>query len=197
MRIRPILAWSLAGLLFGGSVAYGQSLVDLSRKEEERRKAVKAPSKVYTIQDVQKASGVDPTVPQPAAAGVIPAAGVAGAKPAEAGAAPKDAAAPPAEQGVKDEAYWRGMLSDARTKLERSNAFLSALKTQYEVLANRFTTLSDAAQRGAVVAEMEKVQAELDRVQQDVGQSSKDLADLEEQARRAGVPAAWIRPPDR
>lgn len=197
MKIRPILTWSLAGLVFGGSVAYGQSLVDIARKEEERRKAVKAPSRVYTFQDVQKASGVDPTAPVTAAPGGTTAAPAPAAKPPGAAAAPKDAAAPPPDQGAKDEAYWREMFSDARTKLERSNAFLSALKTQYDLLANRFTGLSDSAERGAVVAQMEKVQAELERVQQDIAQQSKDLATLEEQARKAGVPPGWIRPPDR
>ena len=186
MRTRPIVAWTLAGLLLGGS-AYAQSLADISRKEEARRKAVKTPAKLYTIQDVQKASGGDPTAPLTA-----PAAGV---KQPEV-AAPKEAAAPPPEQGVKDEAYWRGAFADARTKLERSNGFLSALKAQYEVLANRFAATSDAAERGALVAQMEKVQAEVDGLQQDIVQQSKDLADLEEQARQAGVPAGWIRPPE-
>ena len=60
MKTSSILAWSLVGLVLGGSVAYGQSLVDIARREEDRRKAVKTPARVYTIQDVQKASGVDP-----------------------------------------------------------------------------------------------------------------------------------------
>ncbi len=196
MKIRSILAWSLAGLVLGGSVAYGQSLADIARKEEERRKAVKAPVKVYTIQDVQKASGVDPTVPQPAAPALGAAAAPAGAKPPDA-AAQKEAAAPPPEQGAKDEAYWRGVFASARDKLDRSNGFLSALKVQYDTLASRFAATSDAAERGALVAQMEKVQAEIDRLQQDIAQQSKDLSDLEEEARRTGVPAGWIRPPDR
>ncbi len=182
-------------MVLGGSVAYGQSLVDLSRKEEERRKTIKAPAKVYTIQDVQKASGADPTVPQPAAPAATGAAAPAAAKPAEA-AAPKEGAAPPPEQAAKDEAYWRGVFADARDKLDRSNGFLSALKVQYDMLASRFAATSDAAERGALVAQMEKVQAEIDRLQLDIGQQSKDLADLEEQARKAGVPAGWIRQPD-
>ncbi len=192
MRIRPILAWSLAIVVLGGSVAYGQSLVDISRREEERRKAIKTPAKVYTIQDVQKASGVDPTIPQPAVPAATAVAAPAGATPPEA-AAPKEGAAPPPEQAAKDEAYWRGVFADARDKLDRSNGFLSALKVQYDMLANRFAATSDAAERGALVAQMEKVQAEIDRLQQDIGQQSKNLADLEEQARKAGVPAGWIR----
>ena len=53
------------------------------------------------------------------------------------------------------------------------------------MIANRFTTLSDLAARGAAIAEMEKVQAQIDRLQLDVEQQTKDLAALEEEARRA------------
>jgi hypothetical protein len=193
MTTRSVLAWTLVGLVFGGSVAHGQSLVDIARKEEERRKAVKTPSKVYTVLDVRKASGVDPTAPLPAPQG-----GAATA--AESPSAPAPAAKPaeptPPDQSAKDEAYWRRVFTEARDRLARSSGFMSALKTQYDVLANRFTTVSDAAQRGAIVAEMEKVQGEIDRLQQDIDQQTKDLASLEDQARKAGVPPGWIRQPD-
>jgi hypothetical protein len=192
MKYSRILAWSLAGLVFGGSLAYGQTLADLARKEEERRKAVKAPSRVYTTQDVQRASGTDPTAPPPA---VTPPATAPSASAGPATAAVKAPEQPPPDQQPKDEAYWRGVFTNARDRLERSSAYMSALKTQYDVLANRFVGLSDSADRGAVMVEMDKVQGEIDRLQQDVSQQTKELADLEVQARRAGVPAGWIRPP--
>jgi hypothetical protein len=197
MKTSSILAWSLVGLVLGGSVAYGQSLVDIARREEDRRKAVKTPARVYTIQDVQKASGVDPNAP-------VAAAPAGAATPADAAASPPDAATtakpapqPAPEQGAKDEAYWREAFAGARDRLERSTAYMSALKMQYDVIANRFTTLSDLAARGAAIAEMEKVQAQIDRLQLDVEQQTKDLAALEEEARRSHVPPGWIRPPDR
>jgi hypothetical protein len=195
MRISRIVAWSLAGLIAGGSVAYAQTLGDIARKEEERRKAVKTPAHVYTLQDVERASGVDPTVPVavPAAAPAVPAASAAAAPAATAAAQPEPSRTEPA---AKDEAYWRGQFASARDKLERSNAYINALKTQYSALANRFITLSDAGERGAVLAEMQKAEAEISRLQEEVGQQTKELADLEVQARRAGVPAGWIRRPD-
>jgi hypothetical protein len=197
MKISSILASSLVGLVLGGSVAYGQSLVDIARREEDRRKAVKTPARVYTLQDVQKANGVDPTAPVAAAPGGATAPAAAAAVPPDTAAAAKPAAQPAPEEGAKDEAYWREAFAGARDRLERSTAYMSALKTQYDVLANRFTTLNDPAARGAVVVEMEKVQAQIDRLQLDVDQQTKDLAALEEEARRARVPPGWIRPPDR
>jgi hypothetical protein len=196
MKTSHILAWSLAGLIAGGSVAYGQTMADVARKEEARRQAVKTPARVYTIQDVQRANGADPTAPVSAPPGgtAAPAASAVSAPGAAAVALPEPSQTEPA---TRDEAYWRGQFASAREKLERSTAYTNALKTQYSVLANRFVTLSDASERGAVAAEMQKAEAEITRLQEEGGQQAKDLADLEEQARRAGVPAGWIRQPDR
>jgi len=198
MKTSRILAWTLASLVVGGSVAYGQTLVDVAREEEARRKSVKAPSRVYTLQDVQKASGADPAAPVSAPQGAT-AAAAAPAAPAATPPGPA-AAAPPdpskTEPPPKDEAYWRGQVSGARDKLGRSAAYLNALKTQYGVLTDRFLALADGAQRGAVAAEIQKVDAEINRLQQEMGEQTKALADLEEEARRAGVPPGWIRLPD-
>jgi hypothetical protein len=194
MKTSRILAWSLVGLIAGGTVAYGQSLADVARKEGERRKAIKTPAQVFTIQDVQKASGADPTAPVTAPPAATPAPAAPGTSaPGAAAAAPPEPSE--AEPPVQDEAYWRGRFASAREKLERSTAYIDALKTQYSVLANRFVALSDATERGAVFAEMQKAEAEINRLQEEVGQQTQELADLEEQARRAGVPAGWIRPP--
>ena len=46
-----IMTWS------GGAVS-SQSLADIARKEEERRKTVKTQSKVYTNQDLRPGRGV-------------------------------------------------------------------------------------------------------------------------------------------
>jgi hypothetical protein len=195
MKTSRILAWSLVGLIAGGTVAYGQSLADVARKEGERRKAIKTPAHVFTIQDVQKASGADPTAPVAAPPAATPAPAASGASaPGAAAAAPPEPSE--AEPPAQDEAYWRGRFASAREKLERSTAYIDALKTQYSVLANRFIALSDAAERGAVFAEMQKAEAEINRLQEEVSQQTQELADLEEQARRAGVPAGWIRQPD-
>jgi len=195
MRTYAVVLWSLAGLTVAGSAAYGQSLADIARKEEERRKAVKTPAKVYTVRDVWRVVGGDPAavLAPPPAVDVSPS---APAQPPDAPSTPPPAAAPPpAQSDVKDEAYWRRVVGEARSRLERSALVVGTLRSQYEALAYRFASLSDASQRALVVVEMEKLQTEIDRLQREVSQQTQDLAGLEEQARRAGVPPGWIRPP--
>jgi hypothetical protein len=199
MKTRVILVSSLASLVFAGSVARGQSLVDIARKEEARRKAVTTPARVYTNQDVRPMAPAEPASPeQPATPGAAQAPIV---PPAGPGAnAPKETAQPPTtplppQTDVKDEASWRSLATEARTKLERSEETLSVFTAQNEVLAGRFAALSDLAQRAQVVAEMQKAQAEIDSLQKEIAAQAQQIAAIEEQARRAGVPPGWIRLP--
>ena len=49
------------------------------------------------------------------------------------------------------------------------------------------------AQRNAVAANRQKALTELDRVKKEITANTKALADLSEEARRAGVPPGWLR----
>ncbi|MBE3072910.1 MAG: hypothetical protein IMZ67_08045, partial [Acidobacteria bacterium] len=153
MKTRVVLVWTLASLVLAGHVARGQSLADIARKEEARRKAVTTPARVLTNKDVRPVTPPAPASPEQAAPG---------AQQAPAIAPPS----PPAE--IRDEAYWRTLVTEARAKLERSGGILSVFVQQNEALAVRFAALGDLAQRAQVVAEMEKMQAEIDRVQKEI-----------------------------
>lgn len=201
MKTRVVLVWTLASLVFAGHVARGQSLADIARKEEARRKAVTTPARVITNKDVRPVTPPAPASPEQAAAG-LPGAQQAPAVPTaipgtdalkEAAQPPITPPSPPAE--IRDEAYWRTLVTEARAKLERSGGILSVFVQQNEALAVRFAALGDLAQRAQVVAEMEKMQAEIDRVQKESAAQTQHIAAIEEQARRAGVPPGWIRLP--
>ena len=98
-----------------------QSLADVARAEEARRKAVKAPAKVYTNEDLGKGGKAPVSPPAPADTSKPGASGAAGAaktSPASTPAAQSEATA------GKDEKYWRSRMTDARSALQRSQAFL-------------------------------------------------------------------------
>src|SRR5258706_7746995 len=89
---RPYLI--LAGLLVCLSCPSGartQSLTDVARAEEARRKAVKKPAKVYTNDDLARPGEASP--PPPSTAAAPPAKSADGAKADAAKADPKAAAA--------------------------------------------------------------------------------------------------------
>jgi type IV secretory pathway VirB10-like protein len=184
-RTMPTLRFSFALILllvFAAS-AGAQSLADVARREDARRKQVRKPSRVLTNKDLKPSE--TPSLPPP---------------PADAKAPAKTEAAAPAEPEVtdeekrqKDEQAWRQRMTDSRQALERSQMYLDALQSKVNALWADFTARDDPAQRGKIQTERQKALAEFDRVKSEIEANKKAVDDLEEEARRAGVPAGWLR----
>ena len=191
---------SVAALVFIGmaSVAASQSLGDVAKKEEQRRKTVKSSGKVYTNDELKR----DPTPSVPASASTgttstpsassTPATAPAPApsdKNAEKnGSADKDGSA-----DKNDEKTWRKRIADARESLQRSQAFADALQSQLNALSTDFVNRDDPIQRQQIANKRDGVVAELDRVKKEVAAQTKAISDIQEEARRAGVPVGWVR----
>jgi hypothetical protein len=187
MMLRALLA--IVALTTGAAWVQAQSLADVARTEAGRRKTVDAPAKVYTNDDL-RSDFTRPAAPAPAAspdAAPSPAAAAdpGGAKPPAAGAA--------AGGEVKDQAYWSGRLADARSKVERSQAFAQALQNRIDMLWTDFVNRGDPVQQRAIEQERNKALAELERLKKEIDENQKAVAAVEGEARRAGVPAGWLR----
>jgi hypothetical protein len=168
-----------------------QSLAEVARAEEARRKAVKGRVKVYTNDDLRGADGGEPAPAPPQPAPTAAAAAGTAAKP-EAAAGAK-AAPPAAVTPAKDEKYWRDRLTSARDALARSQTFAEALQSQINGLYTEFVNMSDPAQRAQIEQKRLAAIAEQDRVKADIAKQTKALADIQDEARRANVPPGWLR----
>ena len=84
-------------------------------------------------------------------------------------------------------------MTDARDALERSKTFANALQNQFNSLVTDFVNRDDPVQRSAIAGQRDKVTAELERVKKEIESQTKAISDIEEEARRAGVPAGWVR----
>lgn len=176
------LLGALVILVAVAGTAGAQSLADVARKEEARRKDVKKPSRVITNKDLKASDNVAP--PEPAE-GQAPA-------PAPAENADKtDDGQPKAE--ASDEQVWRQKMADARTALERSQMHLDALQNRIDGLWAQFTAHDNYVERERIEADRKKALAEYDRVKAEIEDQKKAITDLEEQARRANVPPGWLR----
>jgi hypothetical protein len=189
---KTLLFAGLLALLAGPSLTRGQSLGDVARAEEARRKLVKQPAKVYTNDDLKRDGGESRPVPaaQPAAT----------TKPADASsiATPKpdqSAAADPskADGSKKDEKYWKDRMTGGRAALAQDKVLIDALQSRVNALTTDFVNTSDPAQRAVVEGNRRTALTELDRLNKDVNTQTKAIADIEEEARKASVPAAWLR----
>ncbi len=182
---RIVLLLSLAAL---AGTARAQSLADVARKEEERRKAVPEPAKVYTNKDLTGLPGGATPPPPPA-----PASKPADAKDADKAAKDAKAKDDKDKGPPKDQAYWAGRLKQLQDQLLRDQNYADAMQTRINSLTTDFVNRDDPAQRSVIERDRQKSVAELARLTKSVQDTKKAIADLQEEARRAGVPPGWLR----
>jgi hypothetical protein len=186
---RPVAAAALifvAGSLLSGP-AWAQSLADLAKKEDDRRKATPPPAKVYTNKDLNAVPAGSPPTPatpsEPAAKTPDSDSKADSTKPASAGE----------KVVVKDEAYWAGRLKALQATLARDQNYADAMQTRINALTTDFVNRDDPAQRAVIERNRQKSVAELASLTKSVQDTKKAIADLLEEARRAGVPPGWLR----
>lgn len=194
-NMRPAIAILTVSILIGPVVAGAQSqtpptspqtLADLARAEEARRKNVPKATRVYTNTDLKPDTSVPrPTPPQVLPASpetTVPAVNLPGGT-----VSPE----PPA---ARDEAFWRGRMSTAQAALERTRVLAAAMQSRINGLTTDFVNRDDPAQRAVIDSDRKTALAELDRLKAETGKLQAEIVAIEDEARRAGVPAGWLRP---
>jgi hypothetical protein len=187
-------------LALAGIQLAAQSLGDVAKKEEERRKAAPAAGKVYTNKDLAPVppSSTPPPPDSGSTAGDSAAAGSDKAADAKAAAdkdKEKDKGKGDAKDSgaSKDQAYWRGRMKAALESIERDTTLADAMQSRINALTTDFVNRDDPAQRTKIESERQKAMSELDRLKKQITADRKAVTDTEEEARRAGVPPGWLR----
>ena len=185
--MKPVgMVGGVVALLLVGAAVSAQSLGDLARQEAERRKNVKTSGKVYTNDSVRSEStSAAPAAAQPA-------------EPEAPDAAPDRPNVPPGKplapaDDPKQEPYWKKRITAARDSLSRAQTFADALQSRINVLSADFVSRDDPAQRNVIGADRQKAVDELARVKTEIAQFQKAITDIQDEARRANVPAGWVR----
>jgi hypothetical protein len=78
-------------------------------------------------------------------------------------------------------------------QLDRDSTFADALQSKINALTTDFSARDDPAQRAVIERERQKSIAEQNRLKKAIEDDKKAIADLQEEARRAGVPPGWLR----
>lgn len=107
--------------------------------------------------------------------------------------ASKAADAKLADDPTKTEKYWRDKMGAAREDVRRNQAFAAALQSRINGLSADFASRDDPYQRAQIADDRQKALAELDRVNKAIEDGNKAIAAIEDDARKAMVPAGWIR----
>src|SRR5262245_28464594 len=203
---RRMIGLMCAATVFGFAAASpAQSLADVARKEEARRKNVPESGKVYTNKDLKPLPQTAPPA-APSAKADEPKADDSKAADSKAGdskaskkAAAKtdkpadDKAAPAKPEPAKDQAYWSGRLKAQQEQLARDETYMAAMQSRINGLTTDFINRDDPAQKRMLEQDRIKAIAELERLKQAVPNDKKAIDNLLEEARRAGVPPGWLR----
>jgi len=182
--------FALLASLLVASAASAQSLAELAKQEAARRKAIKAPSRVYTDADLRRIAPASPpaapAAPQPTSP-ATPAADVKEGQPADASTRAAE------EEPAKDEAWWRARITEARAKVARTKLLYDAMQTRINSLTNDWAARDDPAQRAVLANQRIEALGELQRLKDEIDAGNKAIVDIEEEARQAGVPPGWLR----
>ena len=182
--------------------AGAQSLGEVARKEAERRKTVKTPGKTYT-NDQLKSDGRDgspATAPStPADSATAPAArrpratGAPAPLAAKAGAGrePERTGRRPAPADVKDEAYWRARLQPEREALSRAQIFCGRPAEPHQRSLDGFHGHGRPGSAGRGWRRPPEVARRAPAGEEGNPAAHQGVTDIQEEGRRAGVPAGW------
>jgi hypothetical protein len=202
MRAHHFTVAAVVVFLLTALTAQAQSLADVAKKEEERRKANPEATKVYTNKDLNAAPAPSPSTPAGGAKDTKETKDTKDPKDAKDPKDPKDpkAANDKAKDANgtepvkdKDKAYWSGRLKTLQDQLDQNQILVDAIQTRINALSTDFVNRDDPAQRSVIERDRQKALTELARLKKAVVDGKKAIADLEEEARRAGVPPGWLR----
>jgi hypothetical protein len=101
----------------------------------------------------------------------------------------------------KDEAYWKARMADLTATLAADQTFLAAavvreraLDKRLHVAADNTDYIRDRILRDDVDGQWQAAVAEVSRLKAAVVNDQRAISTAEEEARRANVPAGWLRP---
>jgi hypothetical protein len=181
-------------LALTATAATAQSLGEVARKTDAARAG--ATSKVYTNENLPSVTAAPVAAPGASqAAGQADAAGQSTSTPAAGQSTTGAAAGADAKSATeeKGEKYWRQRVQAEREALARAQSFAEALQSRINALSTDFVNRDDPAQRNVIAADRQKALTELERVHKEIAQHTQAIADIQQEARRAGVPAGWVR----
>ncbi len=174
-----------------------QSLADVAAAEASRRKAQTVKGKVYTNENLSGTmiEAATLSAPAPQAPASAP-----GARPTPAAtpapAAASSPAAPAKAEAVdekKTEAYWKGRVAGLQQSLARSKVLIEAMQSRINALNAEALGADDPGRYATLQASLTTAVSEMGRLKEEAEKQNKDLAAVQEEARRANIPPGWLR----
>jgi chromosome segregation ATPase len=189
------LVASIFGLLVITGAAHGwaQSLGEVAKREEEKKKKSGKPpatAKVYTDEDLKKArkSGTSAVnfLPENENTSSSSSSSSSGADQERSGGD---------EGGGGGEKYWRNIAKQRREAVQEAEQEVKTLESRIAALRNDMspTNVQDPTRLQTQGRDLQKAQEDLEAARHELEQARQSLANLEDEARRAGAMPGWVR----
>ncbi len=191
-NVTVCLVCTVAAVALLAAEVPAQSLADVSRVEEARRRAIRNPARVYTNADLGGRGALTTAAPRPRLV-ATPTDGASASSGATPGPDASAGTQPQASGGQRDEAYWRDRISAVQEQITRSEILRAALQNRIDSLQADFTARDDPAQRAVVFSDRQQALTELAGIGTEIERLNEEIAEIEDEARRAGVPPGWLR----
>jgi predicted RNase H-like nuclease (RuvC/YqgF family) len=184
----------LTGLLAGVAAAQSDSLADAARKHKQQQSGKPVAAKVYTNDNLPATETIS-TVGTPAS-------DAAAAAPTD-GQATADGSTPATKDGAKpadDTKTRQKTWEDWRDKIQKQKAFVEQMQKENEEIDRQYKLTSgnyynSAQQRlydGAAMAKEDAAyKQQLEQKKKAIDDAKQKIDDLQEEARRAGVPSGY------
>lgn len=171
----------IAILVSGGALVQGQSLGEAAAKEKERRSKIHGSGPSFTDSDLQQAGAKKEREESGMASPKPPAAKDGHTRVA---ATSDDASNSAAVESAKKA---RGL--DLKTRLASVNLELTAAEARLKEAERQW----DAVYMRSVGYPLEQAAAHLEKARNDVGRLTRERDDIEDTARREGIPPGYMR----
>jgi hypothetical protein len=165
------------------------SFADAAQREALRRQLMPKPTRQLSNYNLPASAIVTESSLAAAAAA---AADASAAGDADAKAAPAAATAAPAADS-HDEKWWRDRVAQIRKQMDDHKSLAGALQSQINGLTADFTARDDPAQRAKIADDRRRALDQLDGMNKQVAADQQAIVAVQDDARRAGVPATWVR----
>jgi hypothetical protein len=106
---------------------------------------------------------------------------------------PGSATDPGKAEPVKDEQWWRDRVSTVREAIDNGVAAEAAIQSRINQLQSDAVNIDDPAQQARARAELGNTLLDLRAATELTEKARRDLAGIQEDARRLNIPPGWIR----
>lgn len=166
------------------NLAIGSQVADVAKKEKERRNKISAPGKVFTNADIAAFK---------AKQGDTSSNAVSDETESSDETPDYNVALPPDPHSPANEKYWKDRMKQATDHLQELQSKANDLQKTISGLMLNVSNYDGVVAGPQLNAQLGQMKDQLASTQEEIKSAQQAMEDLQEEARKAGVPPGWMR----